>query len=75
MGLACAMPNTRSLAFDTDPKAQVACKELAAKNGVSDRVEVGGLFSPSNFADYDQASTLVFCDIEGAELELVISKN
>jgi len=71
VGLARAMPNTRSLAFDTDPKAQVACRELAAKNGVHDRVEVGGLFSPSNFADYDHESTLVFCDIEGAELELL----
>ena len=71
VGLARAMPNARSLAFDTDPKAQVACKELAVKNGVSDRVEVGGLFSPANFANYDQASTLVFCDIEGAELELL----
>ena len=71
VGLASAMPNARSLAFDTDPKAQVACKELAAKNGVSDRVEVEGLFSSANFANYDQESTLVFCDIEGAELELL----
>ena len=71
VGLARAMPKTRSLAFDTDPKAQVACRELAAKNGVSDRVEVDGLFSPSDFANYDHKSTLVFCDIEGAELELL----
>ena len=71
VGLARAMPEVKSLAFDTDPKAQVACKELAAKNGVSNRVEVSGLFTPSNFADYDQSSTLVFCDIEGAELELL----
>ena len=71
VGLARAMPNTRSLAFDTDPKAQVACRELAAKNGVSDRVKVDGLFSPADFASYDQASILVFCDIEGAELELL----
>jgi len=71
VGLARAMPKTRSLAFDTDPKAQVACRELAAKSDVSDRVEVDGLFSPADFANYDQASTLVFCDIEGAELELL----
>jgi len=71
VGLARAMPEAKSLAFDTDPKAQVACKELAAKNEVSKRVEVSGLFTPSNFADYDQSSTLVFCDIEGAELELL----
>jgi hypothetical protein len=71
VGLALAMPNARSLAFDTDSKAQVACKELAVKNGVDDRVKVSGLFSPADFANYDQASTLVFCDIEGAELELL----
>ena len=71
VGLARAMPRARSLAFDTNPKAQAACKQLAAKNGVSDRVTVGGLFSPSDFADYVDESTLVFCDIEGAELELL----
>jgi hypothetical protein len=70
-GLARAMPDTKSFAFDTDPKAQVACKELAAKNGVSDRVEVGGLFAPADFANCDHESTLVFCDVEGAELELL----
>ena len=71
VGLARVMPNTRSLAFDTNPEAQVTCRELAAKNGVSDRVEVDGLFSPADFANYDHESTLVFCDIEGAELELL----
>ena len=71
VGLARAIPDTRSLAFDTDPKAQAACVQLAEKNGVSDRVEVAGLFSPANFANHDQESTLVFCDIEGAELELL----
>ena len=65
------MPDVTSLAFDTDPKAQAACVQLAEKNEVSDRVEVGELFSPDNFADYEHESTLVFCDIEGAELELL----
>ena len=75
VGLARAMADTKIFAFDIDPKAQVACKELASKNGVSDRVKVGGLFSPSNFLNYDQGSTLVFCDIEGAELELLNPEN
>ena len=74
VGLARALPNARSLAFDTDPKAQAACIQLAEKNSVSDRVEVGGLFSPADFVNYDQESTLVFCDIEGAELELLDPK-
>ncbi len=38
---------------------------------MSNSVEVSGQLTPSNFADYDQSSTLVFCDIEGAELELL----
>ena len=71
VGLALAMPDATSLAFDIDPKAQAACVQLAEKNEVSDRVEVGGLFSPANFADYEHEPTLVFCDIEGAELELL----
>ena len=38
---------------------------------MSNRVDASGQLTPSNFADYDQSSTLVFCNIEGAELELL----
>jgi len=44
VGMARRMTATRLLAFDLNPKAQQVCAELAAKNGVSDRVTVGALF-------------------------------
>ena len=44
VGMAKRMPNTRVLAYDLNSKAQPICRELATKNGVSDRVQVGGLF-------------------------------
>lgn len=56
-----------SYAFDVDEKAQRACSELAAKNGVEDRVIVKGRLDPEDFEHYGTPNTLVFCDIEGAE--------
>ncbi|NCW01502.1 MAG: hypothetical protein EBW20_06615 [Betaproteobacteria bacterium] len=71
VGMAKRMPNTRVLAYDLNPKAQQICRELASKNGVSDRVQVGGLFQPSDFASYASQHVLVLCDIEGAEKDLL----
>ena len=71
VGMARRMPNTRVLAFDLNPKAQETCKALAAKNGVSDRVQVGALFKPEDFAGYAGQKTLVLCDIEAAEQTLL----
>ena len=65
------MRNTCVLAFDLNPKAQEVCAELAAKNGVSDRVTVSGLFKPEDFANYAGERVLVLCDIEGAERDLL----
>lgn len=71
VGFAKMMPSIISLAFDTDPHARKVCKQLATKNGVIDRVKVGGLFTPTDFSKYENEDTLVFCDIEGAEEELL----
>tara|TARA_B100000427_G_C15466768_1_gene576605 strand:+ start:168 stop:968 length:801 start_codon:yes stop_codon:yes gene_type:complete len=71
VGMAMRMPNTRVLAFDTNSQAQASCKELAIRNKVSERVEIGGTFSASDFERYDQEHTLLLCDIEGAENELL----
>ena len=59
------------MAFDSDHTAQESCRKLAEKNKVADRVEVGGLFSSSDFGKYENESALIFCDIEGAEEELL----
>lgn len=71
VGMARRMPETHVLAHDLNPKAQQVCAELASKNHVSKRVSVGGLFTPESFAAYAGTSTLVMCDIEGAERELL----
>jgi hypothetical protein len=70
VGIRRLLPNVRVLAFDINPVAQEACKTLATRNGVD--VEVGGLFSPPDFARFaGQGRVLVWCDIEGAERELL----
>jgi len=71
VGMARRMPNTRVLAFDLNPTAQQVCRELASKNDVADRVSVGALFTPADFAAYASERVLVLCDIEGAERELL----
>ena len=71
VGLARLLPNTKSYAYDTDPKARDACRALAIKNRVSDRVTIGELFTPEDFKKYEGTNTLVFCDIEGAERDLL----
>lgn len=74
VGMARRMSATRVLAFDLNPKAQQVCAELAGKNGVSDRVVVGALFRPEDFAAYAGQKALVLCDIEGAERDLLNPK-
>ena len=71
VGMARRMPSTQVLAFDLNPKAQEVCTALAQKNGVSDRVKVGALFKPEDFANYANQKVLVLCDIEGAEKDLL----
>lgn len=71
VGLARRMPQTRVLARDASDKAIALCRALASANGVSDRVEVGGLFTHADFALCAAQPTLVLCDIEAAELDLL----
>lgn len=71
VGMAKRMPGTRVLAHDLNPKALDISAALAQKNGVSDRVTIGGLFTPDDFATHAEQDVLVMCDIEGAERELL----
>ena len=72
VGFAKAVPDI-SYAF-TDPSAQSACRELAVKNDVDHRVIVRGEFSIADFEPYGEEPVIVFCDVEGAEEELLILK-
>ena len=71
VGLARRMPNTQVLAFDLNPDAQRTCAELAALNGVANRISIGGLFTPGDFARFAGQKVLLLCDIEGGESNLL----
>ena len=71
VGMARRMPKSKMWAYDINPAAQDACRELAQKNDVSERIEIGALFGPEDFAQFANEKTLVMCDIEGAEQELL----
>jgi len=71
VGLARMLPNATVYAFDIDPAAREACAELAARNGVSDRVVVGAEFGPTSFEAFAGRNALVIMDTEGAEDDLL----
>jgi hypothetical protein len=71
VGLARLMPQVTIYAHDIDPKAQAACAALAAKNGVAERVIVGGEFKPTDFEAFAGRRALVMVDTEGAELDIL----
>ncbi len=71
VGLAMLMPQTQVFAYDTNLPAHEDCRQLAAQNGVSDRVQIGGLFQPGDFQQFADRKTLVLCDIEGGEEQLL----
>jgi hypothetical protein len=74
VGLARCMPDTKVLAFDINPKAQVSCKQLAELNQVSEQIVVGGRVSQSDWPSLlngRKGHTLILSDCEGAEYELL----
>jgi hypothetical protein len=72
VGLALRLPGAPVVhAFDADPDAQRLCRELAALNGVSERVVVGGICDGRTLARLTCERSLVVCDCEGCELELI----
>lgn len=71
VGLARCLPGVRVLARDANEAAQDLCRALALANGVAAQVEIGGVFTPADFALCEGARALVICDIEGAEVALL----
>ncbi len=71
VGLARMIPEATVYAFDIDPAAREACAALAARNGVSDRVIIGGAFAPDGFEAFAGRRALVMMDAEGAEDDLL----
>lgn len=72
VGLALHLPNCPVVhAFDIDPQAQRDCHELAAKNATEDRVIIGGFCDASLLQATLRGKSLVVCDCEGYELDLL----
>ncbi len=71
VGLARRMPETEVHAFDIDPNARAACAELASRNGVADRIRIGGEFKPGDFQAFAGRRVLVVVDTEGAEVDIL----
>ncbi len=71
VGFALTMPNSVIHAHDIDEKLQGVTARVAERNNVRHRMTIGGLFEGSRFAEFNGKRTLVFCDIEGAEHELI----
>ena len=71
VGLARCLPGARVLAHDANEAAQDLCRALALANGVAEQVEIGGVFTPADFALCEGARAVVICDIEGAEVALL----
>ena len=71
VGLARMIPEIQVYAYDIDAAARRACAEMAAKNGVADRVMVGGEFPPDGFEAFQGQRVLVVVDAEGAEVDIL----
>jgi hypothetical protein len=71
IGLALRLPQARVLAFDLDPGARRLCERMARLNGVADRVTVEGECTTERLGALVTGSTLLVCDCEGCELELL----
>lgn len=71
VGLARRYPHLTVYAHDISETAQDACRELAARNGVLERVVVAGEFKPGDFETFASRRPLVLVDAEGAELDVL----
>lgn len=71
VGLASRLTQAQVYAFDIDEPSQAWCRRLAAENGVGDRVHVAGLCDAAELSRLITARTLVVCDCEGFEQELL----
>jgi hypothetical protein len=70
VGLARLFPHIPVVAFDTDWWARAACREMASENRTSN-VEVAGFCSPARLDRNLMPSSLILCDCEGYEADLL----
>jgi hypothetical protein len=71
VGLARALPEATVLAFEIDEATRAQCVELAEANGVAERIEFRGECTVADLERLGSGDSVVLCDCEGCELELV----
>jgi hypothetical protein len=74
VGMPVAQARLTSHGFDIAGSARDLCAEVAALNGVAQRVRIAGRFSADSLGGIGgtgAAGAVVLCDIEGAEAELL----
>ena len=71
VGLALRLPQAVMHGFDLDEHALSICRRLGELNGVSRRLNLHGRCTSEDFASLLGRRTLVLCDCEGAEVELL----
>lgn len=70
MGLALELPKSHVITFDIDPIARFRQRELAVLNDIRN-VEIRKLFDASALDGLPDQKTLLICDVEGYEVELL----
>ncbi len=70
-GMAMRMPDVHVLAYDQNPVAREKCAKIARMNDLDARVEIREYCGHSDFEICKERPSFVFCDIEGAEVELL----
>ena len=71
VGYARALPGATVHAFDLDVLARQRLLELARLNGVANRIRVAARCGPEDLEALAEPGSLVFCDCEGCEKELL----
>lgn len=72
VGLALRMPDAHVFAFEADENTRALCRAMADLNGVAERIHIEGLCVPDRLNELVGGDrTLVICDCEGCELEVL----
>lgn len=71
-GMALRVPEISAIAFEADPGLRSSLTTLCDVNKVTDRVQMRGWCSPNDLVSLGSSKrTLVLCDCEGGEIDLI----
>ena len=71
VGMALGLVGIPVVSFEADRDNRELCEKLAQHNSVHERIRFLGLCTPESLVEALPADSLVICDCEGAELELL----